>query len=126
MSHEFHIYATASDMTMDTICAYPPYQNPFPHWKCVLRCFSNCACIDLPVQELDRHHSNIYPSISFHIHHLIAQCIMHVRRPLDEKNIFRLCLQYPASMPPSKIYTIKYIFMMETYISDFHTSFYIQ
>ena len=36
-----------------------------------------------------------------------------------------LCLQILDYVPPAKQYTRKDIFMIETYIDDFHTSFYI-
>ena len=45
--HGIHIYATAADMAMDKMCAYPPPQHAFPHWKCVLSCCSNFPRIDL-------------------------------------------------------------------------------
>ena len=48
--HGSHIYAKASDMDMDTMCAYPTYQHPLPHWKCVLHCCANFPHIDLTVQ----------------------------------------------------------------------------
>ena len=34
--HGRHIYATASDMSMATICAYRPYQHSLPQCKFVL------------------------------------------------------------------------------------------
>ena len=102
MPHAHHIYATPSDMAMDTVCAYPPYHNAFPHWKCVLRCCSNCPCIDLSGQESDRHHSKITPSINFHIYHLIARCTVHGGLPLHERNIFSFYLQDPATFLPAK------------------------
>ena len=60
MTHGNHIYATASDTTMAKICAYPPYQHALTSCKCVLHCCTNFLCIDLPGQDSDRHHSNIY------------------------------------------------------------------
>ena len=112
-------------MAMATMCAYPPYQHEWTHWKCVLRCCSNCPHIDLPDQEPDRHYSNASPSISFNIYHLIARCTVHGRRLQNEKKICRLCFQDPATVTPAKLYTRKEIVMMETYIADFYTSFYI-
>ena len=50
---------------------------------------------------------------------------MHRRCPLDEKKIFCLCLKDTATLTPEKLYTTKYIVMMEAYIADSHTSFYI-
>ena len=82
-----HIYATAADMAMATMCAYPPSQHAFPHWKFVLSGCADCLCIDLPDQESDRHNSNTPPPISFQIYHTIAQCTVNERLPLDEKNM---------------------------------------
>ena len=53
MPHGRHIYAKASDMENDTMCTYPHSDHALPHWKCVLRCCSDCPCINLPDQETD-------------------------------------------------------------------------
>ena len=50
---------------------------------------------------------------------------MHGGCPQDEKKICHLCFQDPDTVTPVKIYTRKYLVMMETPIADFHTSFYI-
>ena len=50
---------------------------------------------------------------------------MHGGCPQDEKKICHLCFQDPDTVTPVKIYTRKYLVMMETSITDFHTSFYI-
>ena len=105
MPHGHHIYATASDMAMAKVCAYPLYQNTFPHWKCVFPCCANCPGIYLTGKELDRHHSSITPSINFHIYHLIARCTVHGGLPLDKNNIFRLYLLDPATVLAEK-YTL--------------------
>ena len=125
MPHGRHIYATASDMDMAKICAYPPSQHAFPHGKCVLRCCYNCLCIDIPDKESDMHHSKTSPSISFHIYHLIARCAVHVRHPIDENKICCLCFQYPDTVKLEKPYTRKELVTMETSIADFQKSFYI-
>ena len=125
MPHGCHIYATAADMAMDTSCAYPPSQHAFPHCKCVLSCCSNFPRIDLPDQESYKHYSNLSPSIYFHTHHLTARCTVHGRRPLEEKKKFHWCFKDPATVTPAKIYTRKELVIMETYIDDFHSSFYI-
>ena len=101
------IYAAAANTSMDTMCAYPPYQHELTHCKCVLRFCSNCQRIDLLYQESDRHHSNTSPSICFIIYNLIAHFSVHVRLPLDERKICRLCLQYPATVSPEKPCTRK-------------------
>ena len=48
--HGRHIYVTAADTAMATMCAYTPYQHALKHWICVLRCCSNYPNIDLPYQ----------------------------------------------------------------------------
>ena len=47
MPHGCHIYAKASDMENATMCAYPHSDNALPHCKCVLRCCTDCPCINI-------------------------------------------------------------------------------
>ena len=61
----------------------------------------------------------------FHIYHLIPHFTVHGRQPLDKERTCHLCLQYPDSVPPEKLYTGKELVMMEASIDDFHASFYI-
>ena len=56
MTHGRHTYAKASDMAKATMCTYPQSDHAFPHWKCVLRCFDECTCINLPDQETYKKH----------------------------------------------------------------------
>ena len=63
--HGRHIYVTEVDMAMATMCAYPPYQYSLPHFKFLLRCFSDFPHIHLPDQESDIHRYNVSPSIIF-------------------------------------------------------------
>ena len=56
MPHGRHIYAKASDMSNATMCAYPHSDDALPHWKCLLRCCSDCPCINLPDQETNKKH----------------------------------------------------------------------
>ena len=126
MTHGRHIYSTSAYMDMAIMCAYPPSQHILPHLKCVLRCCSNCPRIYIPHQESGRNYFNAYPSIRFHIYHLIAQCTFHGRLPLDEKNFFPCVFQYPCTVTPAKLYTRKELIMMETSNADFHTSFIFQ
>ena len=58
MPHGRHIYATEADMSMATMCEYPPSQHVLPQWKRVLCCCSNFSRIDITDQESDRHYSN--------------------------------------------------------------------
>ena len=61
----------------------------------------------------------------FHVDHLIAWCSLYGRKPMDKKGNFRLCWSNPTSVPPAKLYTIKELVMMETYIDNFHTIIYV-
>ena len=47
VTHVRNSYQTASDMAIATICAYPPSQHIFPHWKYVLCCCYNLPFIDI-------------------------------------------------------------------------------
>ena len=126
MPHGRHIYVTEYDMDMATTCAYPPPQHSLPHCKYVLSCCINLPCIHLPGQESDMHHSNTSPSMIFKIYPLTSRCTLNVRLQLDKKKICHLCLQILDSVPLAKLHTRKELGMMETYISDFHISFYIK
>ena len=53
MPHGHHIYEKSSDMEKATMCAYPQSDHALTHWKCVLRCYDDCPCINLPDQETD-------------------------------------------------------------------------
>ena len=50
---------------------------------------------------------------------------MHVIHSMYENQNCQLSLRDPASIPPSKIYTIKELVTMDTAIDEFHTSLYI-
>ena len=121
MPHGIHIYETASDTDMDTMCVYPLFQHTFTHWKCVLRFCENCPYIDLSDQDSDRHNSKTSPSTRFRIYPLIENCTLYGRIPLDEDKIYCFCLQYPAIVFLAKLYTRKYLVVMETSIADFST-----
>ena len=56
MPNGCHIYAKASDMANATMCTYPQYDHSLPHWNCVLRCCSDCPCINIPDQETTKKH----------------------------------------------------------------------
>ena len=106
------------------MCAYPPSQHTLPHSKCVLHFCANCPCFDLPGQKFDNHHSNTCPMIFFYVYHLVACCSVHGRRPFMIFYFF-LCLRDLTYVILTKIFARKELFMTETSISDFHTSFYI-
>ena len=125
MPHGHYIYAKSSDMEKSTMCAYPQSDHELPHWKCVLRCCAKSPIINLPDQETDDQYSNTSPSINFHIYHIIARCTTHGRLSLTDTKICRKCKQDNASGKLTKIYTRKDLVMMETTISNLHTSSYI-
>ena len=112
MTHVCHRYQTASDISMAKMCAYPPSQNEFPHWKGVFRCCDNSPSIDLTIKESDRHHSNISPTIIFHVYHLFSHCTVHGRCSLDKKNC-PLLLCGTSSVTPAKLYTITELIKMD-------------
>ena len=65
MPHGRHIYAKESDMANATMCAYPHSDNALTHWKCVLRCCSECPCINLPDQETNKNMNKQHPQLGF-------------------------------------------------------------
>ena len=125
MPHGRHNYAKSYDMSNATLCAYSKSYHALPHLKCVLQCCAKCPSINLPSHETDDQYPDTSPSISFHIFHLIARCTTHGRLPLTDNKSCCKCQHYTASGQSTKIYTIKELVMMETTISNFHTSFYI-
>ena len=125
MPHGHYIQAKAYVISKSIMCANSQSDHALPHWKCVLQCCAQCPSINIPNQETDDKHPNPSPSIRFHIYHLIARCTTHGRLPLTNKKSCRWCQHDTASGQPTKIYTRKELVMMETIISNFHTSFYI-
>ena len=125
MPHGHHIYAKSSDMANDTMCTYPRSDHVLPHCKCVLRCCSDFPCINIPDQETTKKHEETTPSIRFQVYHIIGSCTAHGKIPLKDKKICYMCEQESLPDKSTKIYTRKDLVMMETTISDFHTSFYI-
>ena len=88
MPHGRHIYTKAYDMEKATMCAYPQSDHALPHWKCVLRCFANVTCINIPDQETDHQYSDTTTSIRFHIYHTIVCCTENGRIPFKDKKIY--------------------------------------
>ena len=80
-----HISAKADDMAQATMCAYPKYDNALPHRKFLLRCCSECPCINTRDQETDNHNIDTTPSIRFHIYHIIGCCTAHDIIQLKDK-----------------------------------------
>ena len=125
MPHRSHIYAKAYDMANAVICTYPHSDHALPHCKFLLRCFVDCPYINLPDQETNKKYEETTPSIRFHIYYIIGSCANHGRISLKDKNICSMCKQESSPDKSTKIYTRKELVMMETTISDFHTSYYI-
>ena len=92
---------------------------------CIVFFFSDCLCINIPDQEIDNQNSETTPSSRFHIYHIIARCTAHGRILFKDTNICYICKQESSSDEYTNIYTIKELFIMETTISYFRTSFYI-
>ena len=59
------------------------------------------------------------------MHYIIGRCNNHGRIALKDKNVCYMCKQEYLPDKSTKIYTRKELVMMETTISNFHTSFYI-
>ena len=101
MPHRRHIYAKASDMSKATMCTYPQSDHAHPHWKCVLRSFAECPCINITDQETGKNHEETTPSIKFHSYPIIGRYTAHGRIPLKDKkyvkcvksNLYQINLQ---------------------------------
>ena len=65
MPHGSHIYDKASDIEKATMCTYAQYDHALPHWKCVLRCCSECIYINLTDQETDKNKKKQRPQLGF-------------------------------------------------------------
>ena len=91
--HRRHIYSKASDMAKAKMCIYTQSDHALPQRQCVLRCYSDCTCINIPNQETDNQYSDRTPTIWFHIYHIIARCTDHGIITLKDKKIFHMCKQ---------------------------------
>ena len=109
-----HSYKTASAIAMERMGSYTPSQHAFPHCKFVLNCFEISQRIDTQSQELDKHHSITCPTTGFNVYHLISCCSVHIRHPLNNKISSCWCLNDTASVPLAKLYTRKYLVMVNT------------
>ena len=125
MPHGRNIYAKAYDMEKATICAYSQSDHVLPHWKFLLRYCAKFPRINLPDQEIDDRYPNTSPSIRFHIYHMIARCTKHGSLLLSDKKSCCKFQQDTASGQSTTIYPRKELVIMETTISNLHTSFYI-
>ena len=91
-----------------------------------MRCCAQCTSINIPDKEKYDKNPNPSPSIRFHIYHLIACCTKHDRLLLTDRKSCRKCQHDTASVQSTNIYTRKELVIMETTISNFHTSFIFQ
>ena len=123
MPHGRHIYTKSYDMVKEALCANSQSDHTLPQWKCVLQCCAHCQSINITDQETDDKHPNPSTSIRFHIYHLIARCTNYVRLSLTKRESCHEWQQDTDSGQSIKIYTRKELVMMETTISNFHTSF---
>ena len=87
MPYGCHIYAKAYDMAKAKMCTYPQSNHALPHWKCVLRCYAECPCINLLDQETNKKHEETTPSFRFHMYRTIGRCTAHGRIPLKDNKI---------------------------------------
>ena len=113
MPHGKHIFKTASDMYMETICAYPPSKYALTHWKCVLWCCAQFPYIDIPSPESDQHNSHVSPTMGFCVYHLIARCTVQGICPFNEKKQWRFYEDYSYSIVTEKQYKRNYLVMMK-------------
>ena len=126
MPHGRNINAKAYDMEKATMCAYSQSDHALPHWKCVFWHCTKYPSINIPDQETYDQYPDTSTSIRFHIYHLIARCTKQGRIPLTDKRICREYQQDTTSVHSTQIYTGKELVMMETTMSNFHTSFIFQ
>ena len=74
-------------MFMAEIWVYPPSQHEWSHWKCVMCCCSNFPYVYFPGKKLDRHHSNISPSVLF-----MFITFFHGVQCIEGAQLFYMCL----------------------------------
>ena len=125
MTHGKHVFHTASDMAMATMCEYLSSIYALPHWKCVLCYCAQCPQINIPSTESDQHNSNVIPIMQLHCYQHIARCNVRVRRPFNEKKQFQLCEASTDIIVTAKLYPRKQLVIMESSIVDFNQDFYI-
>ena len=81
--------------------------HALPHWKCALRCCSDCLCINISDQYTTKKHEETTPSIRFHIYHIIGCCTAHCGIILKDKKICCMCGQEYLPDNSTKIHTRK-------------------
>ena len=90
--HGCNRYQTTSDISMATMCTYPPSQLTLSYWKLLLHCCANFPHIAIRIPRPDKHHSDTCLTIWFHVYHLIAHCLIHGRVLLDENKFNFVCV----------------------------------
>ena len=79
----WHIYSSASEMAMVTMCHCPSKRHGLSHWKCVLRCCGKCPGISMPRQETNTDAKNTCSTIRFHVYRNVSRCNDHGIRPYE-------------------------------------------
>ena len=105
---------------MTTTCVYPSLKYELPHWKCVLHCCVQYPQIDLPSSESDQHHSNVSPTIRFHVYQHISRCTVYGRQHFNKKKQCQCCEDSTDSFVSAKLHKGEDFVIMEASIVEFH------
>ena len=68
--HGFHIYNTASCISMEKTCPCTSKHHGIPHWEFVLRCCDKCPSIVLPSQQTIKDITNTCKTIRFNVYRI--------------------------------------------------------
>ena len=60
-----HIFSKASDKAKTKMRTYPQSDHALPHYKCTLRCCSECPHINIPEQETNKNMKKQHPRLGF-------------------------------------------------------------
>ena len=82
MPHVRHVFHTASDNAIETMCEHLSSNYALPHWKFIFCCCAQCPCMGLPGTESDRQKSNVIS---------ISHCTVHGRLTFNEKKQCQFC-----------------------------------
>ena len=114
--HVCHIYNSAADMAMATMCTCPSQHHALPHCKFVLSCCDKFPGISIPHQGTNTEAKNTCSTIYFHVYRNVSRCTVHGLRPYEEWTICSMCSTYLSSVTPVKVYTRKELVLLETLI----------
>ena len=76
-SHSNHIHKTKTETYMLIMFPFPYDLHALPHWKCVLRCFSQCPSTIIPGQKSKKDKINTCSTVSFHVYRNLSRCTFH-------------------------------------------------